>query len=169
MVGPRRTITLSVYHFIYKVLKESPLIKSLMAGNVWTYSLAESAEMPVRLYLWANAIPPEGGVDVPRHGDTSHYRRWTVKVVLRKLPGHPLLTANTFVKEKTDSIEIVDDRTITFHFNEPFLDFIDLYAVVGGANWVLPSKYYEELGAEAFKQLTQWEPVPLSSSEHERW
>ena len=127
-------------HFIYIV--HDALIKP-MAGNVWTYSLAESAEMPED-YTYAKFRLREG---LTFH-DGTPLTTEDVKWSFENYRG----THSDILKEKTDSIEIVDDRTITFHFNEPFLDFIDLYAVVGGANWVLPSKYYEELGAEAFKQ-----------------
>ena len=40
---------------------------------------------------------------------------------------------------------MVDDRTVRFHFNEPFLDFPILLGTgnVCGAGWVVPAKYYE--------------------------
>ena len=48
-------------------------------------------------------------------------------------------------------IEIVDDRSITFHFTEPFLDFMLLYgSTATGAGWIVPSDYYQEVGAEGF-------------------
>src|SRR5437867_6184038 len=57
-------------------------------------------------------------------------------------------------KRKTDRVEIVDDRTIRFLFKEPFLDFAVLFgtANVAGAGWVVPEKYYKQVGADAFKQ-----------------
>lgn len=57
------------------------------------------------------------------------------------------------LKAKTERIEIVDDRTIRFHFNEPFLDFKVLYGTSAtGAGWIVPAKYYQQVGADAFKQ-----------------
>src|SRR5438094_2606332 len=57
-------------------------------------------------------------------------------------------------KKKTERVEIVDDRTIRFFFKEPFLDFAILFgtANVAGAGWVVPEKYYKQVGADAFKQ-----------------
>src|SRR6059036_3994405 len=57
-------------------------------------------------------------------------------------------------KKKTERVEIVDDRTIRFVFKEPFLDFAILFgtANVAGPGWVVPEKYYKQVGADAFKQ-----------------
>jgi len=56
--------------------------------------------------------------------------------------------------EKTQGVEIVDDRTIRFHFGEPFLDFPILLgtANVSGAGWVVPARYYETVGQDGFMQ-----------------
>jgi peptide/nickel transport system substrate-binding protein len=57
------------------------------------------------------------------------------------------------LKEKTDKIEISDDRTIRFHFKAPFLDFPTIYGTgASGAGWVVPAKYYQQVGPDAFKQ-----------------
>ena len=47
----------------------------------------------------------------------------------------------------------MDQRTIRFHFKEPFLDFPLIFgtANVSGAGWVVPAKYYQQ-GADRFKQ-----------------
>ena len=57
-------------------------------------------------------------------------------------------------KEKTERVEIVDDRTVRFVFKEPFLDFAILFgtANVAGPGWVVPEKYYKQVGADGFKQ-----------------
>jgi peptide/nickel transport system substrate-binding protein len=57
-------------------------------------------------------------------------------------------------KKKTDRVEIVDDRTIRFVFKEPFLDFAILFgtANVAGPGWVVPEKYYKQVGPDGFKQ-----------------
>jgi peptide/nickel transport system substrate-binding protein len=57
-------------------------------------------------------------------------------------------------KRKTERVEIVDDRTIRFHFKEPFLDFVILFgtANVAGPGWIVPEKYYKQVGADGFKQ-----------------
>jgi peptide/nickel transport system substrate-binding protein len=57
-------------------------------------------------------------------------------------------------KKKTERVEIVDDRTVRFVFKEPFLDFGILFgtANVDGAAWVVPEKYYKQVGPDGFKQ-----------------
>jgi len=56
--------------------------------------------------------------------------------------------------EKTKGIKIVDDRTIRFEFTEPFLDFPILLGTgnICGAGWVVPRKYYQEVGKDGFLQ-----------------
>jgi peptide/nickel transport system substrate-binding protein len=58
------------------------------------------------------------------------------------------------LKEKTERVELVDDRTVRFHFKAPFLDFPQLFgtANVSGAGWIVPAKYYQQVGADGFKQ-----------------
>ncbi len=57
-------------------------------------------------------------------------------------------------KKKTERVEIVDDRTVRFIFKEPFLDFATLFgtANVAAPGWVVPEKYYKQVGADGFKQ-----------------
>src|SRR5205809_2153943 len=57
-------------------------------------------------------------------------------------------------KKKTERVEIVDDRTVRFVFKEPFLDFAILFgtANVTGAAWIVPEKYYKQVGPDGFKQ-----------------
>ncbi len=56
--------------------------------------------------------------------------------------------------DKTKDIEVVDDRTIRFHFTEPFLDFPILLGTgnICGAGWVVPAKYYQSVGKDGFLQ-----------------
>jgi peptide/nickel transport system substrate-binding protein len=56
--------------------------------------------------------------------------------------------------DKTKEITIVDDRTIRFDFAEPFLDFPILLGTgnICGAGWVVPRKYYQEVGKDGFVQ-----------------
>src|SRR5262245_63938928 len=57
-------------------------------------------------------------------------------------------------KKRTDRIDIIDDRTVKFVFKEPFLDFGILFgtANVAGPGWIVPEKYYKQVGPDAFKQ-----------------
>jgi peptide/nickel transport system substrate-binding protein len=61
---------------------------------------------------------------------------------------------NDVLKGKTERVEIVDNRTVRFHFKEPFLDFPMIFGTsnVSGAGWIVPAKYYQEVGPDRFKQ-----------------
>ena len=54
--------------------------------------------------------------------------------------------------DKTQDVEIVDARTVRFHFKDPFLDFPILLGTAGQAGWVVPAKYYEKVGQDGFMQ-----------------
>lgn len=58
------------------------------------------------------------------------------------------------LQKRTQGVEIVGDNTVVFHFNEPFLDFPILMGTsnVCGAAWVVPAKYYEQVGQSGFMQ-----------------
>src|SRR5919106_44247 len=58
------------------------------------------------------------------------------------------------LKGMTERIEIIDDRTVRFVFKGPFLDFPLIFgtANVSGAGWIVPAKYYQQVGPDAFKQ-----------------
>jgi peptide/nickel transport system substrate-binding protein len=126
----------------YDYLVHDALIKPMPQG-VQTYSLAEHAEMTADFTKAAFRL---------RQGLKFH-------------DGHPLTTADVqwtyenykgvsfkVFHDKLDRIELVDDRTIIFHFKEPFLDFLDLYNGGGtGIAWVVPRHYYERVGRDGFK------------------
>jgi ABC-type transport system substrate-binding protein len=56
--------------------------------------------------------------------------------------------------DKTQSVDIADDRTIHFTFKGAFLDFPRLLGTsnVSGAGWIVPAKYYQEVGPDKFLQ-----------------
>ena len=56
------------------------------------------------------------------------------------------------LKGNTAHVDIVDDRTVRFDFKDTFLDFPRLIgtANVCGAGWVVPAKYYQEVGQDGF-------------------
>ena len=58
------------------------------------------------------------------------------------------------LRQQTQGVELVDDRTIRFHFNQPFLDFPILMGTsnVCGAGWPVPAKYYQQVGQAGFLQ-----------------
>ena len=59
----------------------------------------------------------------------------------------------SILHDRTQSIETPDPRTVRFVFKDPFLDFLMLYgSPATGAGWVVPKKYYEQVGPDGFKQ-----------------
>ena len=55
--------------------------------------------------------------------------------------------------DMTDRLELIDDRTIVFHFKKPFIDFLLTYIpTASGAGYIVPAKYYQEVGPDEFKQ-----------------
>jgi peptide/nickel transport system substrate-binding protein len=56
--------------------------------------------------------------------------------------------------DRTDRVSVLDKRTIRFDFKAPFLDFPRLMgtANVCGAGWVVPAKYYQQVGQDGFAQ-----------------
>jgi len=58
------------------------------------------------------------------------------------------------LRDRSQGVELVDDRAVRFHFKEPFLDFPILLGTgnVCGAGWVVPAKYYAQVGQSGFLQ-----------------
>jgi peptide/nickel transport system substrate-binding protein len=59
----------------------------------------------------------------------------------------------TTIRERVDSVEIVDPRTVRFHLREPWPDFMTFYGTTASAvGIVLPKKYIEQIGDDGFKK-----------------
>lgn len=126
----------------YEYIVHDALLKSMPQG-LFTYSLAEHAEMSADFTKAAFRL---------RQGLTFHdgtpLTTADVKWCYENYHG---VNAKTF-KAYTQRLEIVDDRTIIFHFNKPFLDFMTLYnGDSTGAGWIVPRAYYQKVGANGFK------------------
>jgi peptide/nickel transport system substrate-binding protein len=62
-------------------------------------------------------------------------------------------TGHTLLKTKVKAIDIVDPHRIRFRLHEPWPDFMTFYGTLAsGAGWIVPRKYMERVGADAFKQ-----------------
>ena len=54
---------------------------------------------------------------------------------------------------KVREIDIVDPYRVRFHLHEPWPDFLTYYGTLAtGAAWIVPKKYIEQVGDDAFKQ-----------------
>ena len=127
---------------MYDYFVHDALIKGMPNGE-FVYGLAEQAELAADFRRAAFRLRPG----------------------LKFHDGHPLTTADVkwtyenfkgayakLFKEKLEHIQVVDDRTIVFHFKEPFVEFMDLYnGSVTGIGWIIPKHYYEKVGRDGFK------------------
>jgi peptide/nickel transport system substrate-binding protein len=126
----------------YDYLVHDALIKPMPQGE-FTYSLAEHAEMTADFTKAA----------------------FRLRAGLKFQDGHPLTTQDVkwtyenykgvnskLFHDKLQRIEIVDDRTIIFHFKEPFVEFLDLCnGGISGIGWIVPEHYYKKVGRDGFK------------------
>ncbi len=126
----------------YDYMIHDAMIKSMPQGE-FTYSLAEQAEM------------------------TADFRKagFRLRPGLKFHDGHPLTTADVkwtyenykgahakAFREATEHVQVVDDRTIIFHFKHPFIEFMEFYnGGVSGIGWIVPKHYYEKVGRDGFK------------------
>ena len=127
---------------MYDYLVHDAMIKGMPHGE-FVYSLAEQAELAADFRRAAFRLRPG----------------------LRFHDGHPLTTADVkwtyenfkgayakLFKEKLEHVQVVDDRTLVFHFKEPFVEFMDFYnGSVTGIGWIVPKHYYEKVGRDGFK------------------
>src|SRR5881409_2140533 len=55
-------------------------------------------------------------------------------------------------RDKIRDIEIVDPYRVRFHLHAPWPDFLTYYGTLAtGAAWIVPKKYIEQVGDDAFK------------------
>jgi peptide/nickel transport system substrate-binding protein len=57
------------------------------------------------------------------------------------------------IREKVKEVTVVSPSRVRFTLHEPWPDFMAFYGtLVTGASWVVPKKYFEQVGAEGFKK-----------------
>jgi peptide/nickel transport system substrate-binding protein len=61
-------------------------------------------------------------------------------------------TANKTLKERVAAVEAPDPARVRFRLKQPWPDFLTFYASASGAGWIVPKKYVEKVGDEAFKK-----------------
>jgi peptide/nickel transport system substrate-binding protein len=61
--------------------------------------------------------------------------------------------AAKLLKEKVRELQVLDPRRLRFHLKEPWPDFMTFYGTSAtGAGWVVPRRYVERVGDDAFKK-----------------
>src|SRR6266568_1540133 len=62
------------------------------------------------------------------------------------------------LKQKVKAVEIVNAHHVRFRLHEPWPDFLTFYGTMAtGVSWIVPKKYIETIGSDAFKN----QPVGL--------
>ena len=61
-------------------------------------------------------------------------------------------TSAAMMKERVAAVEAPDARTVRFVLKKPWPDFLTFYSSATGAGWIVPKKYVEKVGDEAFKK-----------------
>jgi peptide/nickel transport system substrate-binding protein len=127
---------------VYDHMIHDAMIKPMPQG-LHTYSLAEHVEMTADFTKAAFRL--RSGLKFhDGHRLTTTDVQWTYE-------NYKGINAKIF-HDKLERIERVDDRTIIFHFKQPFVEFIDLYnGGSTGIGWILPKHYYERVGRDGFK------------------
>src|SRR5499433_2130858 len=60
---------------------------------------------------------------------------------------------SNILQEKVREVEVVDPYRVRFHPHQPWPDFLAYYGTLAtGAAWIVPKKYLEQVGDDAFKQ-----------------
>ena len=145
-LDPQQHITAATQQH-YDYILHDALIKPMPQGMM-TYSLAELVEMNSEFtkvgFRLREGLKFHDGSDL-----TTEDVRWSYE-------NYAGFRASLF-QDRLDSsrsdggIEVVDDQTIIFHFNQPFVDFLNVYnGGASGIGWIVPSDYYESVGSEGF-------------------
>ena len=129
------------YIFLYAL--HDALIKPL-PGNAMAPCLAES---------WGESADGLSYEFKLREGLTFHngdpFTAEDVKFSFERYKG---ASANLF-REKVKEVEVVDPHRVRFHLAEPWPDFLAFYGrPATGAAWIVPKKYLEQVGDDAFKK-----------------
>lgn len=145
-LDPQQHVTAATQQH-YDYIVHDALIKAMPQG-IMTYSLAELVEMSED-FTMAGFRLREG----LKFHDGSDLTTEDVKWTYENYQGFraSLFQDNLDSSRSDGGIEVVDDRTIIFHFSEPFVDF--MYVYNGGAtgiSWIVPSDYYSSVGAQGF-------------------
>src|SRR5205823_1765053 len=56
------------------------------------------------------------------------------------------------IKQHVATIETPDPRHVRFKLDKPWPDFLTFYSSASGAGWIVPKKYVEKVGDDAFKK-----------------
>ena len=61
-------------------------------------------------------------------------------------------TSHELLKNRVAEVETPDAGHVRFRLNKPWPDFLTFYASATGAGWIVPKRYVEKIGDDAFKK-----------------
>src|SRR5437016_859115 len=113
-----------------------------MPGNLMTPSLAESWTVSADQRVYEFKLR-EG----LRFHNGDPFTAEDVKFSFHRTKGAKIL------QDKVREVTIVDPYRVRFQLHEPFPDFMTYYGTFAtGAGWIVPKKYFEQVGPDGFKK-----------------
>jgi peptide/nickel transport system substrate-binding protein len=115
-----------------------------MPGNLNSPSLAESWTVSKDGGTWEFVLRKG-----PRFHNGDPVTADDVKFSFERYRG----AAATLFKERVREVQVVDAAHVRFVLKEPWPDFMTFYGTsASGAGWIVPKKYIEKVGEEAFRK-----------------
>jgi peptide/nickel transport system substrate-binding protein len=140
-LDPAETPSLVTPYMLYYALHDAML--KPMPGEPMAHSVAES---------WSATEDGMSYSFVLRDGVTFHNGEKVtaedVKFSFERYRG----AAKATLHDRVASVDVTDDRHITFKLKNAWPDFLTFYAATTGAGWVVPKKYVEKVGDDGFKK-----------------
>jgi peptide/nickel transport system substrate-binding protein len=151
-LNPQETPATMAYELLWKI--HDSMIKAA-PGHLYTYSLAEfydmSPDFKTATLRLRQGVKFHNGQPVTAEDVKFSYENY-----------HGMNAA--FLHEKTERVELVDDRTVRFHFKEPFLDFLLYYGTTASsAGMIVPKQYYLSLGATTQERDEKFVQAPIGA------
>lgn len=151
-LNPQETPATMAYELLWKI--HDSMIKG-MPGQLFSYSLAEfydmSPDFKTATIRLRKGVKFHNGEIVTAEDVQFSYENY-----------HGMNAA--FLHDKTERVEIVDDRTVTFHFKEPFLDFLLYYGTTASsAGMIIPKHHYLSLGSTTQERDEKFAQAPIGA------
>jgi peptide/nickel transport system substrate-binding protein len=151
-LNPQETPATMAYELLWKL--HDNVIKA-MHGNIYTYSLAEFYDMRPDFKMATVRLRPglkfHNGEPITAEDVKFSYENY-----------HGMNAA--YLQQKTERVDVVDERTVQFHFKEPFLDFLQYYGTTASsAGMIIPKKYYLSLGSTTVERDEKFAQAPIGA------
>jgi peptide/nickel transport system substrate-binding protein len=151
-LNPQENPGAMAYEMLWKV--HDNMIKAAQ-GHVYSYALAEfydmSPDFKVATVRLREGLKFHHGAPVTAEDVKFSYENY-----------HGINAA--FLHDKTERVEMVDNRTVQFHFKEPFFDFLLYYGTTASAaGMIIPKHYYLSLGANTQERDEKFAQAPIGA------